>query len=126
MRAAKIPFIGFVAVHCWLVVDEVDRYEVWQRAGLNDRSAGHLHWNLMNPVAGVGNGPSWCLAEFDGEAAQRIGDQLASAAERYPFCHRYRYFPGPNSNTFAQWALQGVWRLPWRAIGRGFPVPPIE
>lgn len=119
--AAKIPFIGAFAVHCWLVVDGRDRFEVWQSPNLNAQPR-HLHFDLLSPRQGVGNGPAWRLAEFEGEEAARIVERLTGAADSYPFCERYRYWPGPNSNTFAQWALGESFRLPWRAFGRNFRV----
>ena len=120
--AAKIPFIGAIAVHCWLVVDGRDRFEVWQKPNVSARSRGHLHFDLLAPRQGVGNGPAWRLAAFEGDAAEQIVERLERAADAYPFCDRYRYWPGPNSNTFAQWAVGERFRLPWRAFGRNFRV----
>ena len=50
--------------------------------------------------------------------------RVLESAEAYPFCHRYAYWPGPNSNTFAAWVLRkaGIRHaLARRAIGRGYP-----
>ena len=41
----------------------------------------------------------------------------------YPYCERYRYWPGPNSNTFVAWVLRQAGidqRLGRRAIGRNY------
>jgi hypothetical protein len=60
--------------------------------------------------------------EWRGDEAARI-DAVLRGAARYPYCGRYRMWPGPNSNSFVAWVLAqaGVeWSLGWRAIGRGF------
>jgi hypothetical protein len=61
-------------------------------------------------------------AQWTGEAAGKIRDVLQDA-QAYPFCQRYRYWPGPNSNTYAAWILRqaGIdYRLPRRAIGGNY------
>jgi len=50
-------------------------------------------------------------------------ERIESSPETYPFINKYRYWPGPNSNTFAQWIVQDKMTLGFRAIGRNFPVP---
>lgn len=96
LRAAKIPFIGFIAVHYWYVVireNQKDRWEIWQTASLSQESWGHLHKNLMSPVSGVGNGGSWLEMSWTKE----IGNSLAQTIEKspiiYPYNGCYRYFP---------------------------------
>mgnify|MGYP006147166033 CR=1 FL=1 len=45
--------------------------------------------------------------------------------QRYPYCERYRYWPGPNSNTFAAWVLRKArlkHALGPMALGKRFPV----
>src|SRR5688572_7441441 len=123
LRYAPLPFIGFIAVHYWFVtLDERGkccRWEVWQTPDAGGRSVGHFHCDLKAPEDGVGGGPSRLAAEWDGEEALKIKAVLEKA-ETYPYCHRYRYWPGPNSNTFAAWVLREAGidhALPWRAIG---------
>ena len=128
LRAATLPFpLGLFAVHCWFVVVEPDggcqRWEVWQTPNAGGRSIGHLHCDLKPPEAGVGGGPSRIVAEWRGDPALRIRNVLQSA-ERYPFCTRYRAWPGPNSNTFVAWVLRTAGiehRLGRQAWGRTFP-----
>jgi hypothetical protein len=46
-------------------------------------------------------------------------------AESYPHCHKYWYWPGPNSNTFAAWVLRqaGIRHaLSPMALGKRYPV----
>ena len=133
LRAAKIPsFPGIFADHYWLLVlhagegnklQKCDRWEIWQHANCNDSSWGHLHKNLLDPYQGVGNGPSQLIQKWIDEEAVSIINKIESSPETYPFINKYRYWPGPNSNTFAQWIVQGKAILRSRAIGRNYPIP---
>jgi hypothetical protein len=133
LRAAKIPgWMGFFADHYWLLVltgvegeshTTCDRWEVWQHANGCDSSWGHLHKNLLDPFQGVGNGPSRSIKQWSGDDAAALIKIIDSAPDEYPFNNRYGYWPGPNSNTFAQWVVRDQIRLGIRAIGRDFPVP---
>lgn len=123
LRHASLPsVIGLIASHYWFVVldgQKVERWEVWQTKDAGGRSVGHVHCDLKPPDAGVGGGPTHVEAEWSGEEAARIKSVLQAAAH-YPHCHRYRYWPGPNSNTYAAWVLRqaGVdYPLPRRAVG---------
>jgi hypothetical protein len=122
LRYAPLPFIGALAVHYWFVVFDsgtCHRWEVWQTKNAGGRSIGHLHCDLKPPDAGVGGGPARIAAEWHGEQALSIAAVLQKAGE-YPHCQRYRYWPGPNSNTFAAWVLReaGMQQpLDRRAIG---------
>ena len=65
------------------------------------------------------------LREYRGPGAGRLRDVLHEA-QRYPFRDRYRYWPGPSSNTYVAWVLRGAnvdASLPGTAIGRGYPLP---
>ena len=133
LRAAKIPSLpGIVADHYWLLVfhaaegshpHQCDRWEVWQHSCQNESCWGHLHKNLLNPYQGVGNGPSWLVETWEGDECLSIVERVLSSPTNYPFVNKYRYWPGPNSNTFAQWVVQDKTTLCSRAIGRNFPVP---
>jgi hypothetical protein len=123
LRAARVPFVGAIAHHHWLVIEragQVDRWEVWQRQNAGGESWGHLHRNLLAPDSGVGSGPSWLIHAWAGEQAQDLAQRLERSIDDYPWCHRYRYWPGPNSNTFAQWVLGDLLTLPVRAPGKHF------
>jgi hypothetical protein len=81
-----------------------------------------VHRDLKRPEDGVGGGPSRLAATWEGAAAERIA-RILSNAETYPYCQRYRYWPGPNSNTFVAWVLREAGiepRLGRRALGRGY------
>ena len=54
-----------------------------------------------------------------------LAETIESSPGRYPFTETYRYWPGPNSNTFAQWIVGERMDLGRRAIGKNYPVPVI-
>jgi hypothetical protein len=111
-------------VHYWFVVyesgGECHRWEVWQTQNAGGRSYGHVHCDLKSPTDGVGGGPSRLASVWQGDEARRIAAVLADP-QSYPHSRRYRYWPGPNSNSFAAWVLSqaGIdYALHWRGIGR--------
>ena len=120
LYAAPIPVIARLAIHTWIVIRRrgaVSRWEVWQRAG---GRYGHVRRNLRPPEAGVGAGAVHVLAELTGLAAERVADRIERWSPRYRCRHDYRYFPGPNSNTYVRWVLAiSGWQaqLPVTAIG---------
>jgi hypothetical protein len=132
LKYATLPApFGMIAAHYWFTVlqpesGRCDRWEVWQRSDAGGVSAGHLHCNLKAPDAGVGGGPARIAAQWNGETASRINSVLQDASARYPYCSRYRPWPGPNSNTFVAWVLRqaGIhFSLPWKAIGKDYAWP---
>ena len=127
LRCAPLPFLGFLADHYWFVVlDEgsgtCHRWEVWQSKNAGGRSIGHVHCDLKEPDAGVGGGPSRVVTRWRGAPAVALR-RVLERPDDYPHCHRYHYWPGPNSNTFAAWVLRtaGIeYELDRRAIGRDY------
>lgn len=124
LRYAPLPFIGAIAVHYWFVVYDdhgaCHRWEVWQTKDAGGTSYGHVHCDLKAPEADVGGGPSRLATEWHAEEAARIAAVLAEP-RGYPQHARYRYWPGPNSNSFVAWVLQraGIdYALHWKGIGR--------
>jgi hypothetical protein len=123
LRAARIPVIGWFAWHHWLVIERSgvrSRWEVWQTAGAGGQAWGHLHRDLLPPDVGVGRGPSWIVQQWQGEAGDELAWRIEASPVEYPFRERYRYWPGPNSNTYVQWILGCRWNLSWKGCGRGF------
>lgn len=111
LRAAKIPFIGQIAVHYWLVIltpNYTDRWEVWQFRHCCESSWGHIHKNLMSYHNGVGNGGSWVEYTWSTSEANSIIKVIEKTPETYPYKYKYRYWPGPNSNTYVQWVLDSA------------------
>ena len=135
LRAAKIPGLpGVFADHYWFVVirgsdgsdcQRCDRWEVWQQAFQNDCCWGHLHKNLLAPCQGVGNGASRLIQQWLGDEAFPIVERIESSPGNYPFIETYRYWPGPNSNTYAQWIVRDKIKLGMRAVGKSFWIPEI-
>jgi hypothetical protein len=122
---AGIPFLSWLAAHYWFVVrdgERCERWEIWQTKDAGARSVGHLHCNLKAPEADVGGGPTQLVAEWRGDAALAL---MRAVSKTYPHCNTYRYWPGPNSNTYVAWVLrearvaQPLDRL---AVGKNFPV----
>jgi hypothetical protein len=106
LRRAGIPFLGWLAAHYWFVVidgERRERWEVWQTKNAGGRSVGHLHCDLKPPEADVGGGPTRLIAEWRGEQALALQKVLR---RDYPYCDTYRYWPGPNSNTYVAWVLR--------------------
>lgn len=126
LRAAKIPGIGFMAVHYWYVIvrgNQLQRWEIWQQPSLSRDSWGHLHKNLMPVDSGVGNGASWLETLWTGQLAGQLAEIIEHSPETYPYNYCYRYFPGPNSNTYVQWILNQAninYCLSIRGIGKDF------
>ena len=133
LRAAKLPGLpGIIADHYWFLVlrdacgsndQTFDRWEIWQRSHQSDNCWGYLHRNLLAPCQGVGNGPSRFIQDWLGDDALHLASKIESSPYTYPFIQKYRYWPGPNSNTFAQWIVKDQLVLDVRAIGKSFPVP---
>ena len=121
--AARLPRIARFAEHCWLVVrrrERVDRWEVWQTPDRGGQSWGHLHLNLYPPRVGIRGNDAYHLRCWEGDSATQLAERIEASPVAYPWCHAYRYVPGPNSNTYVQWCLQNQYTLSWRSIGKGY------
>lgn len=118
---APLPVIGAFAVHYWFVANG-RRWEVWQTRNAGGTCFGHVHRDLKPLEEGVGGGPSCVAAEWEGEQAAAIARVLEEPG-LYPYCDKYHYWPGPNSNTYVAWVLQraGIAQpLVWRAFGKRY------
>lgn len=126
LRAAKIPWIGFLAVHYWFVITEEknrERWEIWQNPQVGKTSWGHLHLNLMKHDQGVGNGNSWTEAQWHETQAEKLTLIIRQTPHSYPYNYHYRYYPGPNSNTYVQWILNQAqidYQLSHRGRGKNY------
>jgi hypothetical protein len=125
LRYAPLPWIGRFAWHYWFVVHDATgshRWEVWQTKNAGGFCIGHVHRDLKAPDHGVGGGPSRLVLEWKEDPARRIAAVLENA-RTYPFCHKYRLWPGPNSNSFVAWVLREAGiehELDPRGIGRRY------
>ena len=110
LRGARIPVIGWFAHHYYFVVEreaDSDRWEVWQHPGGSADCQGHVHKNLLPRDAGVGWGTSFAIQVWRGEEAQALAERIEASMTTYPYSDKYRYWPGPNSNTYVQWICSG-------------------
>lgn len=60
---------------------------------------------------------------WEGERAARYGARILAVAADYPDAEGYRAWPGPNSNTFAEWLAQETGMsvvLPNNAVGKDY------
>jgi hypothetical protein len=128
LRYATLPkFLRAFAVHYWFTVFDPtarrwQRWEVWQAKNAGGMSIGHVHCDRRHPDCGVGGGAYRLATQWDGCVAQAIRAILARI-EDYPYCDRYRAWPGPNSNTFVAWVLRQAglhYPLDPRAIGKDY------
>ena len=109
LRAAKIPYISLIAVHYWFVIKtqtKTERWEIWQNSNASSHSWGYLHQNLLPPQSGVGCGDSWLEKQWTGTNAETLSQIIQNSPETYCYRHLYRYWPGPNSNSYIQWVLR--------------------
>ncbi|MDT8446552.1 MAG: DUF3750 domain-containing protein [bacterium] len=138
--SSPLPWpLGPMARHAWLVVQLADqapqRWEVWQSPHRSPLSWGHVHRDLCGPFEGMALWPGWRCgrrawaarieAEAVGETARQVAEFLNHQAPNYTHRNHYRFFPGPNSNSFVAWALAScrlAWVLPWTAWGRNYPI----
>jgi hypothetical protein len=129
LRGARLPFVGWLAHHYFFVVRcgaRRERWEVWQHPNCCQSSVGHVHRDLLPWRAGVGFGRSFLVKRWQGEGARALAETIRGSLDSYPARYRYRYWPGPNSNSFVQWALGDRYQLPRAAIGRSYRVPGAE
>lgn len=126
LRSAKIPYLGLIADHFWFVIitdTKKERWEVWQNPNFCKTSWGHLHQNLLPVDSAVGSGESKVEYVFEGLKAQLLRKIIHQSITEYKNLHCYRYWPGPNSNTYAQYILDKAninFCLAATAIGKDF------
>jgi len=123
--ACRIPFMGKIADHHWLVINnngKQSRWEVWQFANVirNDigESWDHLHRDLLPLRDGVRGGLARHLETWSGDEAAYLAKRIEASPQQYPWCSQYRYVPGPNSNTYVQWILWGYYKLGRKGVGK--------
>lgn len=121
--ARAFKWRGYFAVHTWIstkaagasqyYVHDVTGwryYPVQSRPGEPDRA-----WFGSEPTV---------IADFRGEQAEKIIDQLGGVIEQYPYSTTYKAWPGPNSNTFVAWVIRQIPEmevaLPSHAIGKDY------
>ena len=129
--AARIPGLaGFLADHYLFLVWHNFNGQYHQTCDqLGSLATFWLEWFLLGAPAWEPFGPLSGLCQrtiwINAEMYRRWGivDIIESSPRNYPFLETYRYWPGPNSNTLAQWVVQDQMVLGIRAIGKSLPVP---
>jgi hypothetical protein len=123
--ARTVRWRGIFAVHSWIVVKE--------RGARQYTRYDYTAWGEPIRVDGFAPDGRWfgavpeTVVSVDGEAAERLIPKIRSVVENYRFRSYgdYRPWPGPNSNTFVQAALDAVPELkavlPPTAIGKDYP-----
>jgi hypothetical protein len=123
--ARTVRWRGIFAVHSWIVVKERGAsqytrcdYTAWGEPLRRDGFTPDGRWFGALPET---------IVSVDGEAAERLIPKIRSVVETYKFraYGDYQPWPGPNSNTFVQAALDAVPELnallPPTAIGKDYP-----
>jgi hypothetical protein len=123
--ARTVRWRGIFAVHSWIVVKE--------RGARRYTRYDYTAWGEPIRVDGFAPDGRWfgaipeTVVSVDGETAERLIPRIRTVVETYKFSADgdYRPWPGPNSNTFVQAALDAVPELkavlPPTAIGKDFP-----
>jgi len=126
LRSAKIPYLGLIADHFWFVIinnNKRERWEVWQKPNCCKTSWGHLHQDLLLYDSAVGSGFSRIECIFKGHSALSLEVVINKSKINYQNLNCYRYWPGPNSNTYVQTMLNLAnidFMLPPTAIGKDY------
>jgi hypothetical protein len=123
--ARTVRWRSIFAVHTWIVVKEKDGptytrydYTAWGDPIRSNGFAPDGRWFGALPEA---------IVAVDGERAEALIPRIRNVIENYRFraYGDYSPWPGPNSNTFVQAALDSVPELqvvlPPTAIGKDFP-----
>lgn len=114
---------GYFSLHTWISTKEAGarRYHVHEVTGWR-------HYVVQSRPdqpdrAWFGARPE-LIADFRGEQAQSIIEQLGGVIDEYPYPTTYEAWPGPNSNTFVAWVIRQIPEmdvaLPSHAIGKDY------
>ena len=123
--ARTVRWRSIFAVHTWIVVKERDAasysrydYTAWGEPIRSNGFAPDARWFGATPQT---------VVAVDGEEASRLIPKIRHVIDNYKFraYGDYSPWPGPNSNTFVQAALDAVPELkavlPPTAIGKDYP-----
>lgn len=123
--ARTLRWKSIFAIHTWIVVKEANAssytrydYTAWGEPIRTNGFAADARWFGAAPET---------IAAVDGPEASRLIPKIRHVIENYKFrtYGDYNAWPGPNSNTFVQAALDAVPEikvvLPPTAVGKDFP-----
>lgn len=129
LYARAFSWRGYFGIHPWITWLEKDSesFKVAQILGWRLRHQGKSSLVVTSDLPDrrwFDNDPK-ILFEARGEEASKIISQVKGLIESYPHTHKYRLWPGPNSNTFVDYIIRNVAEikveLPPHAIGKDFP-----
>jgi hypothetical protein len=126
--ARAVSWRGWFGVHTWIAVKPTGAREftVHEVIGWRLRRTGNVvaQSNRAPDSRWYGAKPE-LLADVRGPGVDALIERIETAVKQYPYPGRYHVWPGPNSNTFVQAALDSVPELravlPPTAIGKDFP-----
>lgn len=121
---------GAFGIHTWIATKRGGSryYTVYQVIGWN------LHHGESVVTVSKGGPPDFrwfnaeptILLEHRGAATEQLIDRIEAAVNDYPYTHKYKVWPGPNSNSFTAFIARRVPKLgldlPPTAIGKDYLV----
>lgn len=115
---------GAFGVHTWIATRRANDRDYRLHHVLSWRRPALVSQTTSSPDrAWYGNAPV-LLADYRGDAAAALIDEIEAAIEAYPAPSLYRAWPGPNSNSFTAWVLREVEGfeavLPVTAVGKDY------
>ena len=118
---------GLLAVHTWIATkpENAPRYTVHHVVGWRGWGGGNVVVSTPDlPDRSWYGQPPRLVKELRGPKAERAIPKILAAVSAYPYTHRYRLWPGPNSNTFTAYVARRVpelgVELPGIAIGKDY------
>ncbi len=130
---SKLPFPLNFAIHVYFLTlekNKIDRFEVMQFKKKNS----FIWFNELKPFQGFNIFPFnklkikfkkfKLIKHITGDDAIHLIKILKKESPRYIYKNKYKMFPGPNSNTYAQFIINNSpelkINLPWNAFGKNY------
>ena len=125
------------AAHLWVVTvspNGINRWEVFHKKKNGSERYGYIHRNHYLPTQGLEKSyfsntswPSTLIGSIEGDnetLAHNVVEFIETYSSDYLHKDRYRFYPGPNSNTYIAWILSKFpdvkIKLPWNAFGKNY------
>ncbi len=124
--ARTVGWRGYIGVHTWIAVKraEARQFTVYEVIGYRIRSGNVVAASNRHPDGYWFGAKPELLSDVRGEGVDQLITDIEAGVRSYPYAHRYRVWPGPNSNTFVAWVLRHAPTLradlPATAIGKDY------
>ena len=125
--ARAVSWRGVFAVHSWIAVKPsgAERYTRYEVVGFGvARGAPAVRIDRMGPDNYWFGARPQIVLDRRGAGVDAMIDKIRAAIAAYPYPHRYRAWPGPNSNSFTAYIARQVPELglglPANAMGKDF------